>query len=329
MTQSVDPEQTKGLFEVSLELPKEWTQIGSGKVRALYLHKEKEYLLSVTTDRISAFDVVLPQPIPYKGAVLNLLNAHFLEQAQQIVPQWMISCPAPQLMIGRYAEPLPVECIIRGHLSGHAWRIYKKGERMLFGTRLPEGLFEHAPLLHPIFTPSTKAKQGASDEYLSPEDLLEQTNLSLSQLQAIKAYAERLFAEGTSYAAHRGLRLMDAKYEFGLYRDTIYLIDELHTPDAARYCSEKDYQNYLEAHQRGQNLRLEQRSKEALRTYLLDRGQAGQAPTLSSEEIQQLSMLYTHIFEELIGHRFTTKRYSTNPTRLQEQALQAIKALDT
>lgn len=159
-----DLKNMEGLFEVSLELPKGWTPAGSGKVRTLYIQKEQNYLLSVTTDRISAFDVVLPQPIPYKGAVLNMLNAQFLRDAQRLLPQWMISCPGPQLMLGYYAQALPVECIVRGHLSGHAWRMYQQGSRTLCGVRLPEALFEHAPLPQPIFTPSTKAQQG-HDQY--------------------------------------------------------------------------------------------------------------------------------------------------------------------
>ena len=322
------PRDTKGLSEAPLELPKAWTPIGSGKVRTLYRNKEQGYLLSVTTDKISAFDVVLRQPIPYKGAVLNLLNARFLEDAKQRMPQWMISCPFPQLMIGKYAEPLAVECIIRAHLSGHAWRTYRSGERMLYNLQLPEGLFEHAPLAQPIFTPSTKAKQGQSDEYLSPELLLEQTNIKATQLQQLEAYAQQLFKAGSEHAQQHGLRLMDAKYEFGLYKGVIHLIDELHTPDAARYCREEDYQHYLEERRRGKKVHLEHQSKEALRAYLLEKQQAGATPTLSEHEIHKLSALYLRVFEQLTGKRLKQHAYTTDLSILQEQALKAIHAID-
>ena len=324
------PKLPEGLSTVSLELPKGWKKINSGKVRELYVEEEKELLLTVTTDRISAFDAILPRPIPYKGAVLNLLNARFLRQAEEVIPHWMQSCPAPQLMIGRYAKPLAVECIVRGHLSGHAWRSYQAGERQLCGEILPKGLYEHAELPHPIFTPSTKAKAGRTDEYIRPSDILDRGLLSPLEFRSLRSYALSLYNRGVAYAKSRGLRLMDAKYEFGTYRDQIYLIDELHTPDAARYCEEQAYQSYLSTHKRGHTsskTALKQLSKESLREYLLQRQQAGVAVSLPDSEVEQLSRLYVSMYEKLTAEPFSAAGISCEASVLQAQALSGIRSL--
>ena len=283
---------------------KSWRPLGSGKVRELYVDKEEKLLLMHTTDRVSAFDKVLPQPIPHKGAVLNQLNEHFLKQAAEIVPTWMIGRFDAQLMLGHYVPPLPVECIVRGHLSGHAWRCYAAGERRICGQPLANGLYPHAELPEPIFTPTTKADIGEKDQDLSIADILREGLLSKEQLQQLEAYSFALYAQGAAHAQEHGLRLLDAKYEFGLRGSEIYLIDELHTPDSARYCYEEEYQSHCSAIRQGEQPRLRQLSKEQLREHLLKTQQAGRAALLNPTYIAQLSKLYTDIYERLTKKAF-------------------------
>ena len=313
--------EIKGLKSAELELPKGWQKLSSGKVRELYVRKE--LLLMLSTDRVSAFDKVLEQPIPYKGAVLNKLSEYFLKKSKKILPNWFISCPGPQLMLGHYLQSFPIECVVRGHISGHAWRRYEAGKRHICGHSLPNGLYPHAELPKVLFTPTTKANIGEKDTDISESEILSKGLLSKVQLQQLRSYSLQLYAEGASHAQVRGMRLLDAKYEFGYQGKEIYLIDELHTPDSARYCSEKEYQAYVVAYRKGKATSLPQLSKEWLREQLLQQ----RAPTssLNSQQIHHLSKLYRDIYEKLTEVPFSTKNYSCEAKELQEQALSSIK----
>lgn len=321
---------SQGFWQADLSLPEGWSKLGSGKVRELYVHKEQALLLMLSTDRISAFDALLPQPIPYKGAVLNQLNAFFLEQAADILPTWMLTAPGPYLMLGHYLKPLPVECVVRGHLSGHAWRLYQAGVRKICEKSLPEGLYPHAALPEPLFTPTSKAKAGHTDQDLSEKEMIRKGLLTSAQLRQVKDYALALYRQGAAHASGHGLRLLDAKYEFGLRGQRLYLIDELHTPDAARYCYEKEYPSYCEAQEKGnKKAALRQLSKEALREQLLQNQSAGTAAQLTPEQVQELSKLYIDLYETLRKKPFSLTGYSTEGSVLQEQAIAGIQSLCT
>ena len=276
-------------------LPKRWKKLSSGKVRELYTDPRQEYVLMLTTDRISAFDTILSTSIPRKGEVLNMLNAFFLEKSRAVVQNWYLSSPSTRTMLGYYCKPIAVECIVRGYLSGHAWRLYAKGERKICDTKLAEDLFEHAKLKRPIFTPTTKSLAG--DQDLSWRRCVEAGLLTKKLYDQLMNYAEQLYIWGAAYAAHRGLILVDAKYEFGLRKEKVYLIDELHTPDSARYFYTEDYLRYLQ----DPSQKPRQLSKEALRQQLLSCGEAGNAYTLSSSAAQVLSETYLNVYEQLTG----------------------------
>src|SRR6201994_484421 len=218
--------------ETHFQFPKQ-TSFYKGKVRDVYTIDNK-YLAMVVTDRISAFDVVLPEPIPYKGQVLNQIAAKFLEATSDIVPNWVVSVPDPSVTIGRICEPFKVEMVIRGYLAGHAAREYAAGRRQVCGVTLPEGLKENDKLPEPIITPTTKAAVG-HDEDISKEEILKRGIVSQEDYEQLEKYTRALFQRGTEMAAERGLILVDTKYEFGKVGDTIYLIDEIHTPDSSRY----------------------------------------------------------------------------------------------
>ncbi|MGN6567008.1 MAG: phosphoribosylaminoimidazolesuccinocarboxamide synthase, partial [Flavipsychrobacter sp.] len=215
-----------------LQLPHQ-TNFYKGKVRDVYTIADK-YMVMLVSDRISAFDVVLPRPIPYKGQVLNQIAAQFLDATQDIVPNWMINVPLPNVTIGYKCETYPVEMVIRGNLTGHAWRTYKSGKRSLCGVALPEGLKENDYFEKPIITPTTKAHEG-HDEDISREEIISSGLISAKEYEQLEMYALALFERGRQMANERGLILVDTKYEFGKIGDTIYLIDEIHTPDSSRY----------------------------------------------------------------------------------------------
>ena len=316
----------KGISTVESQLPKTWRKLPSGKVRELYVCEEKQLLLMLTTDRVSAFDRVLEPPIPYKGAVLNKLNAYF-QRAQSIVPRWMINCPGPQLMLGHYLQPFFVECVVRGHISGHAWRRYEAGVRHICGRSLPDGLYPHAELPEVLFTPTTKADVGKKDTDLSESDILSQGLLSKEQLRQLKDYSLQLYEVGAAHAKAHGLRLLDAKYEFGHRAKTIYLIDELHTPDSARYCCEKAYQAYALARRKGKEVPpLRQLSKEWLREQLLQ--QTSPTSSLSTKQVGRLSELYIDVYEKLTATPFSTEGYCSRAADLEAQLLSVIRNAD-
>lgn len=277
------------------------TNFYSGKVRDVYTIGT-DRLIMIASNRISAFDVILPKPIPYKGQVLNQTAAYMLEATRDICPNWLLSVPAPTISYGIKCTPFKIEMVVRGHLVGHAWRTYKSGERVLCGATLPEGLKENDPFPYPIITPSTKAAAG-HDEDISPEAIIEQGLCTTGQWEIISKYALSLFARGKSIALKQGLILADTKYEFGLFNDEVYLMDEVHTPDSSRYFYANGFE---ERQQRGE--KQQQLSKEFVREWLMANdfmGKAGQqVPLMSDEWIQTISNKYVELYEKVTGKQF-------------------------
>jgi len=272
------------------------TGLYHGKVRDVYTINE-DTLVSVATDRISAFDVILPRPIPYKGQVLNQLAAHFLDTTKDIVPNWLQAVPDPNVSIGVKAEPFKVEMVIRGYLVGHAWREYAAGKRELCGAALPEGLKENDVLPEPIITPTTKASEG-HDEDISPAEIVKQGLVAQADWQRLEEYTRQLFAKGQAMAAERGLVLADTKYEFGMYDGQIILIDEIHTPDSSRYFYADSMSDEKPKHL----------SKEFVREWLMSNGFSGQSgqrvPEMTDEFVNQVSERYIELFQEMTGQKF-------------------------
>ncbi|HMR18416.1 MAG TPA: phosphoribosylaminoimidazolesuccinocarboxamide synthase [Sphingobacterium sp.] len=272
-----------------------------GKVRDVYTIDNK-YLVMVASDRISAFDVVLPRAIPYKGQVLNQIAAKFLRATLDILPNWVITVPDPSVSIGKMCEPFKVEMVIRGYLSGHAWRTYRDGGRELCGVALPEGLKENDKLPHPIITPSTKAAVG-HDEDISKEDIVAKGIVAKEEYEQLEVYAHALYQRGVEIAKERGLILVDTKYEFGKSEGKIYLIDEIHTPDSSRYFYADGYE---ERQAKGEPQK--QLSKEFVRQWLIEnsfQGKDGQeVPEMTDDIVQSISERYIELFEQITGERF-------------------------
>ncbi|MCS6928165.1 MAG: phosphoribosylaminoimidazolesuccinocarboxamide synthase [Saprospiraceae bacterium] len=268
-----------------------------GKVRDVYTIGD--YLVIVATDRISAFDCILPKPIPYKGAVLNQLAAYFLEATRDICPNWLITTPHPNVSIGYRCEPIRIEMVIRGYLAGHAARQYAAGHRVLCGVPLPEGLREGDPLPQPIITPTTKAAAG-HDEDISREEILDRGLVSPEVYAQMEAYTRALFQRGSEMAAQRGLILVDTKYEFGKRGDQVMLIDEVHTPDSSRYFYAE---GYAERQARGE--RQQQLSKEFVREWLMAQGFQGKAgqqmPEMPDSFVREVSERYIQLYERMTG----------------------------
>jgi len=290
-----------------------------GKVRDVY-YIENELLVMIASDRISAFDVILPKPIPYKGQVLNQIAAYMLEATKDICPNWLINTPAPNVAIGKKCTPFKIEMVVRGNLVGHAWRTYQAGGRTLCGVTLPEGLKENDFFPTPIITPSTKASEG-HDEDISKEAIILEGLASAEDWDILETYALALFARGKEIAAKRGLILVDTKYEFGKIGDTIYLMDEIHTPDSSRYF----YADGFEARQANQE-KQKQLSKEFVREWLIENnfmGKEGQTvPEMSEEWIQTISKRYIELYEQIIGEAFKPESKSETDTfKLIQNAL--------
>ena len=271
-----------------------------GKVRDVYSFNN--LLVMVASDRISAFDVVLPRAIPYKGQVLNQIAEHFLNATREVVPNWLIATPDPNVSVGLKCETFPVEMVVRGYLAGHAWRTYKSGLRVLCGVNLPEGLKENDKLPNPIITPTTKAHEG-HDEDITREEILLQGLVSEEEYNQLEKYTLALFAKGTEMAAQQGLILVDTKYEFGKKDGQITLIDEIHTPDSSRYFY---LEGYLARQANGESQK--QLSKEFVREWLIAnsfQGKEGQSvPEMSDEWINQISERYIELFEKVSGKKF-------------------------
>jgi phosphoribosylaminoimidazole-succinocarboxamide synthase len=268
----------------------------------------------VASDRISAFDVILPRPIPFKGQVLNQIAAHMLRATADICPNWLLSSPAPHVSIGKRCEPFRVEMVIRGNLTGHAWRTYSSGLRSLCGVPLPEGMQENDYFPNPVITPSTKAEAG-HDEDISREEIIEKGLVSAADYKILEKYTRALFERGRQMAAKRGLILVDTKYEFGKIGDTVYLMDEIHTPDSSRYF----YAEGFEERQKNQE-KQKQLSKEFVREWLIANGFMGksgqQVPPMSDEWVQTISDRYIELYEKVIGEEFVPQNFSDDETLL-------------
>lgn len=296
----------------------------SGKVRDVYYFGN--LMAMVATDRISAFDVILPRAIPDKGRVLNQIAAFNLAATREIVPNWVLSTPDPNVTVGFRCEPFPVEMVIRGFLAGHAWREYKAGKRTLCGVPLPGGLKENDPLPAPIITPTTKAKVG-HDEDISKEEILRRGLVSAADYAVLEDYTFKLFRKGTELAAARQLVLVDTKYEFGKHNGKIYLIDEVHTPDSSRYF-------YLEGYAARQKAGVPQKqlSKEFVRQWLIENGFQGkegqQVPEMTDEVVSSISARYQELYHQMTGEALATIDYEGILPRIERSVINSINSLN-
>lgn len=290
----------KAITSTNFNFPNQ-KNVYNGKVRDVY-NINDEYLAMVVTDRISAFDVVLPEGIPYKGQVLNQLAEIFLKSTEDIVPNWMLSSPDPNVTVGHFCEPFKIEMVIRGYLTGHAWRTYKSGKREICGIQMPEGMIEHQKFPTPIITPTTKADFG-HDEDISRDEILKQGLVSEEDYLQLENYTKAIFQRGTEMANERGLILVDTKYEFGKKNDKIFLIDEIHTPDSSRYFYKDGYQ---ERQNNGDSQK--QLSKEFVREWLMENGFQGkdgqQIPEMNKDFVDSVSKRYIELYENVSGLKF-------------------------
>ncbi|RUT77683.1 phosphoribosylaminoimidazolesuccinocarboxamide synthase [Ancylomarina longa] len=295
-----------------------------GKVRDVY-NINDEYLAMVVSDRISAFDVVLPKGIPFKGQVLNQIATRFLDATADIVPNWKIATPDPMVTVGHMAEPFMVEMVIRGYLTGHAWREYKAGKRMLCGEVLPDGMKENQKFAKPIITPTTKAMEG-HDEDISKTEILKQGIVSKEDYEQLEAYTHALFARGIEIAAEKDLILVDTKYEFGKKDGKIYLIDEIHTPDSSRYFYKEGYAERLANDEPQKQL-----SKEFVREWLMENGFQGkegqQIPEMNEERVNQISERYIELYEQIIGEKFERGDAVNVQTRIENNIKACLETL--
>lgn len=303
------------------------TALYHGKVRDVYTIKD-DTIVMIATDRISAFDVVLPRAIPYKGQVLNQLAAHFLEKTADIVPNWLQAVPDPSVSVGQKADPVKIEMVIRGYLVGHAWREYQAGKRELCGQPMPEGLSENDAFPEPLITPTSKADAG-HDEDLTEAEILEQGLATPEEWQQLRDYSLKLFARGQEMARARGLVLVDTKYEFGRLDGKIILIDEVHTPDSSRYFYADGYDKYAAGDKSEPPKQL---SKEFVREWLMTNGFKGdkdqQVPDLTDEFVDSVSERYIELYEKMSGQKFDKaeaddilKRIETNVTEYLSRAV--------
>lgn len=294
-------------------------QVGfyKGKVRDVYIFEDQ--LVVVASDRISAFDVVLPRPIPFKGQVLNQIAASFLKATSSIVPNWVTATPDPNVTIGKRCEPFKVEMVIRGYLAGHAAREYKTGKRVLCGVTMPEGMRENDPFPEPIITPTTKASEG-HDEDISREDILAKGIVSEADYVILEKYTRALFKKGQEMAREMGLILVDTKYEFGKYGDEILLIDEIHTPDSSRYFYADGYEENQE-----KGLPQKQLSKEFVRQWLIANGFQGKegqsVPEMTDEIVESISDRYIELYENITGEKFIKAETGAIESRIEKSIL--------
>ena len=312
----------KAVVKTNFHFPKQ-KSLYEGKVRDVYNIDDK-YLAMVVSDRISAFDVVLPEGIPYKGQVLNQIAAKFLDATSDILPNWKIATPDPMVTVGHRCEPFKVEMVIRGYLAGSSWREYKAGKRTLCGVPLPEGMVENQKFPSPIITPTTKADEG-HDENISKEEIIRQGLVSKEDYEQLEKYTYALFQRGTEMAAKQGLILVDTKYEFGKKDGKIFLIDEIHTPDSSRYFYAEGYEERLKNGEKQRQL-----SKEFVREWLMENGFQGKegqkVPEMTPEFVNQVTDRYIELYEKIVGEKFvksesddTAKRIETNVTNFLEK----------
>jgi phosphoribosylaminoimidazole-succinocarboxamide synthase len=311
---------SKAIKSTNFNFPGQTNRYG-GKVRDVYTIGDQ--LVMIASDRISAFDVILPEPIPFKGQVLNQIASKFLEATKDIVPNWVESVPDPNVTIGKACKPFAVEMVIRGYLAGHAAREYKLGKRLLCGVTLPEGLKENDKLPQPIITPSTKASEG-HDEDISREEIIGQGIVDENLYVQLEAFTQKLFQRGTEIAGSQGLILVDTKYEFGLFDGEIILIDEIHTPDSSRYFYKDTYQELQDS-----NSPQRQLSKEFVRQWLISEGFQGKegqtVPIMTEEKINSISERYIELYEKITGEQFQKDESQNIQQRMEQNILNALK----
>jgi len=301
------------------------TNVYHGKVRDVYTVKN-DLLVMVATDRISAFDVVLPKGIPFKGQMLNQIAAKFLDATADIVPNWKLASPDPMVTVGLHCEGYPVEMIVRGYLCGSAWRTYKSGERKICGVNILDGMRENQRFPQPIITPTTKAELGRHDEDISREEILSQKLVSVEEYDLLEKYTMALFLRGTEITANRGLILVDTKYEFGRRDGKIYLIDEIHTPDSSRYFYAEGYEERFEKGKPQKQL-----SKEFVREWLMENGFQGKegqtVPEMTPEIVAGISERYIELFENISGEAFDKAEIDNIPARIEKNVIEYLKTV--
>ncbi|GAB4451086.1 MAG: phosphoribosylaminoimidazolesuccinocarboxamide synthase [Bacteroidia bacterium] len=311
----------QSLTQTNFQFPQQ-THFYRGKVRDVYTINN-QLLVVIASDRISAFDVVLPRGIPYKGQVLNLIASKFLQLTKDIVPNWLISTPHPNVSIGLKCQPFKIEMVVRNYLVGHLARWYKAGNRIICGVQLPEGLKEFDRLPHPIITPSTKAEQG-HDIDISPKEIIEQHLATKEQYEQLEYYSLKLFERGQQYAQQRNLILADTKYEFGIYDNKIYLIDEVHTPDSSRYFYADTYESALRKGEQPKQL-----SKEFVRQWLIENNFMGkegqQIPEMTDEKVIEISERYIELYENIMGEKFVKTDYENIIENIEQAVLSSIE----
>lgn len=312
---------TKTILSSNYNFPGQ-KSIYKGKVRDVYNIDDK-YLLMIVSDRISAFDVVLPKGIPYKGQVLNQIAAKFLDATKDIVPNWKIATPDPTVTFGHKCEPYPVEMIVRAFLTGSSWRTYKNGAREICGIKIPDGMREHQRFEKPIITPTTKAEQGKHDEDISRSEIIKSGLISEEDYLQIEKFTMEVFMRGSEIALQHGLILVDTKYEFGKKDGKIYLIDEINTPDSSRYFYADNYQENFE-----KGLPQKQLSKEFVREWLMDNGFQGQVgqqiPEITDMFVNQVSERYIELYENITGEKFVRADISNVPERIERNCRQFL-----
>lgn len=305
------------LIETNYQFPNQ-TSVYHGKVRDVYTINN-ELLVMIATDRISAFDVVLPKGIAYKGQILNQIASQFLDATADIIPNWKLATPDPMVTVGLRCEPFRVEMVIRGYLTGSAWREYKAGARQLCGVQLPEGMKENQKFPTPIITPTTKEDEG-HDENISKEEIMAQGIVSKEDYEALERYTYQLFERGTQMAKDKGLILVDTKYEFGKKDGKIYLIDEIHTPDSSRYFYADSYQGLFD-----QGKEQRQLSKEFVRQWLIENGFQGKdgqkVPEMTDDFCDQVSTRYIELYEHIVGEKFKKEDNSNLKERIEKNIL--------
>lgn len=313
---------SKALTKTDFSFPGQ-KSVYHGKVRDVY-NINDDFLVMVVSDRISAFDVVLPKGIPYKGQVLNQIAAKFLDATADIVPNWKIASPDPNVTVGHMCEPYKVEMVIRGYLTGHAWREYRSGKRTLCGVPLPEGMRENQKFPAPIITPTTKAEEG-HDEDISKEEIIAQGLVDKEEYEMLEDYTRKLFQRGTEMAEQKGLILVDTKYEFGKKDGKIYLIDEIHTPDSSRYFYARGYEERLAANEPQKQL-----SKEFVRQWLIENGFQGKegqtVPFMPDEFVQSVSERYIELYENITGDTFVKSDTSKIAERIENAVNEFLKS---
>ena len=311
----------KALIRTNYHFP---GQVGvyNGKVRDVY-NIEGKTLVMVATDRISAFDVILPEGIPYKGQVLNQIAASFLDATADICPNWKLATPDPMVTVGKMCKGFPVEMIVRGYLCGSAWRAYRDGARELCGVKLPEGMKENQKFPEPIITPTTKAEIGDHDENISKAEILAKGLATPEQYEVMEKYTLALFRRGTEIAAKRGLILVDTKYEFGLSDGEITLMDEIHTPDSSRYFYSEGYEEKFRAGEPQKQL-----SKEFVREWLMDNGFQGKAgqkvPEMTPEIVESISNRYIELYEHITGEKFNKETHDDPEKRIEKNVMEYL-----